>query len=458
VDSTPIKREGGTVINSFAPVVKDVAPSVVTISVTQKGKRVKMQGSPFSEDPFWAPFFGQQGGGMREFQTPDRQGLGSGVIISKDGYILTNNHVVQDADEVQVRLPSESKEYTAKVVGTDPKSDVAVLKIDAKDLPAITFGDSDQIEVGDLVLAVGNPFGIGQTVTMGMVSALGRGNMGLDYEDFIQTDAAINPGNSGGALVDTHGRLIGINTAIISRSGGNQGIGFAVPVNLARSVMESLVENGRVIRGFLGVNIQNVNDDLASAFKLDKARGALVAQVSPDSPAEKAGIKDGDVIVKFGDKDIRDSRQLKLLVGETLPGTKVPVAIVRDGKTESLNVTLKELPGEKELAHRDNGSADNDTERLAGVVVSDLDQQSRRQMDLPRNVKGALVTSVEADSPAYKAGLREGDVILEIDRTPVTNGDEAVKAANRVKGDQILLRVWSQGGSHYLVVDESHSS
>jgi len=458
VDNSPIKRESGAVITSFAPVVKDVAPSVVTISVTQKGQRMQMRGNPLMEDPFWAPFFGGQRGGMqREYRTPDRQGLGSGVIISKDGYILTNNHVVDGADEVEVRLSTETKDYTAKVVGTDPKSDVAVLKIDARDLPAITFGDSDKIEVGDLVLAVGNPFGIGQTVTMGMVSALGRANMGLDYEDFIQTDAAINPGNSGGALVDAHGRLIGINTAIISRSGGNQGIGFAVPVNLARNVLDSLVENGRVIRGFLGVNIQDVNEDLANAFKLNKAHGALVAQVTPDSPAEKAGLKEGDVIVGFDGKDIHDSRQLKLLVGQTLPGTRVPVEVVRNGETEKLNVALKELPGDKQLARNSDG-AEHDTERLSGVVVSDIDQQSRSQLELPRNVKGALVASVEPDCAAYKAGLREGDVILELNRETVTSGDDAVKATNASKGDQILLRVWSQGGTRYLVVNEPHNS
>ncbi len=459
VDASPMKRESGPVVTSFAPVVKDVAPSVVTISTTQKGQRVQMRGNPLMEDPFFGQFFGNpRGGGPREFRTPDRQGVGSGVIISKDGYILTNNHVVDGADEVQVGLANgDRKEYTAKVIGRDPKSDLAVLKIEAKDLPAITFGDSEQIEVGDLVLALGNPFGIGQTVTMGMISATSRGNMGLDYEDFIQTDAAINPGNSGGALVDAHGRLIGINTAIISRSGGNQGIGFAVPVNLARSVMESLVEHGRVIRGFLGVNIQPVNQDLADAFKLKEARGALVAQVTPDSPAETAGMKDGDVIVKFDGREVRDSRHLKLMVGQTLPDTKVPVEIVRDGKAEKLSVTLKELPGDKQLARSERG-LDRSEERLAGVIVSDIDAGTRRQMNLPRNVQGALVTSVEPDSTAFKAGLREGDVILEIGREQVGNAADAVRLADQVEGDQILLRVWSEGGTRFLVVNEPRNS
>jgi serine protease Do len=459
VDHSPIKRESGPVVTSFAPVVKAVAPSVVTISTTQKGQRLQMRGNPLMEDPFWAPFFGgPRGGGPREFRTPDRQGVGSGVIISKDGYILTNNHVVDGADEVQVGLSNgDTKEYTAKVVGKDPKSDIAVLKIDAQDLPAITFGDSDQIEVGDLVLALGNPFGVGQTVTMGMVSALGRANLGLDYEDFIQTDAAINPGNSGGALVDAHGRLIGINTAIISRSGGNQGIGFAVPVNLARNVMESLVEHGRVVRGFLGVNIQPVNQDLARAFKLKEARGALVAQVSPDSPAAAAGIKDGDVILKFAGKEVRDSRHLKLMVSQTLPDTKVPVELMRDGRTEKLSVTLKELPGEPRLA-RSGRDAVRDNERLAGVIISDIDASTRRQMNLPRNVQGALVTRVEPDSAAAKAGLREGEVILEIGHEKVGSASDAVRLADRVEGDQILLRIWSEGGTRYLVVNEPRGS
>ena len=460
VDAAPMKRETGPVITSFAPVVKQVAPSVVTVSTTMKGQRMQMRGNPFFDDPALNRFFGGPGGpggsGGREFRAPDRNGLGSGVIISKDGYILTNNHVVEGADEVQVKLAVSGKEYIAKVVGADAKSDIAVLKIEAKDLPAITLGDSEQIEIGDLVLAIGNPFGLGQTTTMGMISAMGRGNVGLDYEDFIQTDAAINPGNSGGALVDAHGRLIGINTAIISRSGGNQGIGFAVPVNLARSVMENLVEHGRVIRGFLGVNLQNVNQDLANAFKLDEPRGALVAQVTDGSPAEKAGIKDGDVIVEFNGKQVRDIRQLKVLVGQTLPGTKVPVEIMREGKTWKLEVTLKELPGEKSLARTDKDST-RDTERLAGVAVADLDNATRRQFEVPKGVKGVLVTGVEENSAAAKAGLREGDVVLEINRESVADSASAVRLADETKGDQILLRVWSQGANRYLVVNEPHN-
>jgi serine protease Do len=338
-------------------------------------------------------------------------------------------------------------------VGTDPKSDIAVLKIAASNLPAITLGNSDMLEVGDLVLAIGNPFNLGQTVTMGMVSATGRGNMGLDYEDFIQTDAAINPGNSGGALVDATGRLIGINTAIMSRSGGNQGIGFAVPMNLARNVMENLVEHGRVIRGFLGVNIQNVNQDLADAFKLDEPKGALVAGVNDGSPADAAGIKDGDVIVEFNGSEIRDSQHLKNVVGQTAPGREVRVTVMRDGIMEKLTATLEEIPGEN-LAGATNVNPDS-KERLAGVGVTDIDPDARKQLDLPRNVEGVLVTEVTPGSPAAKAGLRRGDVILEIDRKKVASTKDAIELSDRVEGDQILLRIWSQGASRFLVVDEA---
>ena len=453
VDNSPIAREG-QVITSFAPVVKDVSPSVVKVYITAKGKPMTRGNNPAMNNPFLERFFGPQARrGNREFKTPDRQGLGSGVIISKDGYILTNNHVVEEADEVNVMLSDSNKEYEARVVGTDPKSDIAVLKIEAKDLPAVTLGNSDVLEVGDLVLAIGNPFNIGQTVTMGIVSATGRGNMGLDYEDFIQTDAAINPGNSGGALVDASGRLIGINTAIISRSGGNQGIGFAVPVNLARNVMENLVEHGRVIRGFLGVNIQNVNQDLADAFDLDEPKGALVSGVSNDSPAEKAGLEDGDVIVEFNGREIRDSQHLKNVVGQTAPGRDVKVTVVRDGQMEELSAKLEEIPGSKmasaKVADRDNN------ERLAGVGVSDLDSSDRKQLDLPKNIEGVLVTEVAPGSAAAKAGLRKGDVILEIDRKKVASTKEAIKLSGTIDGDQILLRVWSQGGSRFLVVDEA---
>src|SRR5688572_18419945 len=295
VEEAPVKRDG-RFTTSFDPMIKKVSPAVVNVFTTTAARQNTSQNrSPF-DDPFFRRFFGDDlpgGGETRRFRTPRQNGLGSGVIVSEDGYILTNNHVVDNADEIRIAL-SDEREFTAKVVGRDDKSDVAVLKIDAKNLPYVSLANSDQIEIGDLVLAIGNPFGIGQTVTMGIVSATGRGNMGLDYEDFIQTDAAINPGNSGGALVDAQGRLIGINTAILSGSGGNHGIGFAVPVNLARNVMESLMKNGRVVRGYLGIAIQDINPALAAEFNVKNGKGALVGEVTPASPAAKAGLQSGD--------------------------------------------------------------------------------------------------------------------------------------------------------------------
>jgi serine protease Do len=388
---------------------------------------------------------------------PRQEGLGSGVIITKDGYILTNNHVVDGAEEVKVAL-QDGREFTAKVIGRDPKSDVAVIKIDAKDLPTVPIADSDKVEVGDVVLAIGNPFGIGQTVTTGIVSATGRGGaIGLDYEDFIQTDAAINPGNSGGALVDSEGRLIGINTAILSRSGGNQGIGFAIPSNLARDVSQSLVRDGRVTRGYLGVMIQDVTPALAKEFNLKENSGALVGDVTEKSPAEKAGLKEGDVIFEFNGKKVTDSRHLKLEVARTQPGDTVPVKVLRDGSTKSLEVAVKEMPGQERLAKNDNSGNDKDDNgTLNGVTIGDLDRQARQQFELPGNVNGVVITDVAPDSAAAEAGLKPGDVIQEINRKPVKTAEEAVKLTEKSTNDKrTLLRVWSNGGSHFLVVDES---
>jgi serine protease Do len=309
--------------------------------------------------------------------------------------------------------------------------------------------------VGDIVLAVGNPFGVGQTVTTGIVSATGRGNLGIeDYEDFIQTDAAINPGNSGGALVDVEGRLIGINTAIFSRSGGNQGIGFAVPSDLARNVMDSLIKYGRVTRGYLGVMIQDITPSLAKEFKLKDTTGALVGDVVADGPAAKAGLKDGDVVVEYNGKQVSDSRRLRLAVGETKPGTTVPVKILRDGATKTLQVTVKPLPGSEEVAQVSTTNTE-DTGTLNGVGVSDLDRQTRQELKVPEHIKGAVITEVQPDSPAAEAGLKQGDIILEINRQPVKTANEAVRMTEHPKDKITLLRVWSNGGSRYVVVDES---
>ena len=453
LDERPVSRDAAG-RSSFAPVIKKVSSSVVKVSVT-----IKAQKTGFSEgaDPndLLRRFFGQQPWGRTprgNFGTPRQEGVGSGVIVTKDGYILTNNHVVDGADEVKVAL-QDGREFAAKVIGRDPKSDVAVIKIDAKDLPAMAMADSDKVEVGDVVLAIGNPFGIGQTVTTGIVSAKDRGNMGLDYEDFIQTDAAINPGNSGGALVDADGRLIGINTMILSRTGGNQGIGFAIPINLAHDVMGSLVKDGHVTRGYLGVMIQDLTPALAAEFKVKETGGALVGDVTPEGPAEKAGLKSGDLIVEYNSKKVTDSRHLKLDVARTTPGETVAVKVLRDGATKTLNVHVKEMPGAEKLAKADSKAKDTGT--LNGVGVADLDNNTRQQFEVPEKVQGAIVTQVEPDSAAAEAGLKPGDVILEINRKPVKTAEQAVQMTESASDKTTLLRVWRAGGSHFMVVDES---
>ena len=454
VDERSVPRDT-KLATSFSPVVKRVGPSVVRVYTVAKAHPASLNGRPESGLPLPPWFFGNpsEGQPQRRLQMPRQHGVGSGVIITKDGFILTNNHVVEGADEVKVSLP-DGREFTAKVMGRDPKTDIAVIKVEAKDLPFLTMADSDKIEVGDIVLAIGNPFDVGQTVTMGMVSAKGRGGMGLDYEDFIQTDAAINPGNSGGALVDTEGRLVGINTAILSRSGGNQGIGFAIPANLARDVMDNLVEHGKVTRGYLGIMIQDVTPALAKEFKLKDSTGALVGDVVEGGPAAKAGLKDGDVILQMDGKKVTDSRHLKLQVARTRPGASVPVTLLRDGKQKELTVTIKELPGTDRLAQ--NGALDASRgDVLHGVAVGDLDGLARQQFKVPAQVKGAVITDLEPDSAASEAGLKPGDVIVEINRHPVKDAAEAVRLTENPKNRTTLVRVWRNGGTSYVVVDET---
>jgi serine protease Do len=432
--------------------VEKVSPAVVKIETTTTIQSPNIEEFPGFNDPFWQQFFGHQFGPAMRPRGPEvEHGLGSGVIVTADGYILTNNHVVDGAKEVKVTLP-DGRNFTAKVVGRDKKTDIAVVKIDAKGLPVVPMADSRNVKVGDVCLAVGNPFGVGETVTEGIVSAKDRGNMGIeDYEDFIQTDAAINPGNSGGALVDIDGRLIGINTAILSRSGGSQGVGFAIPSDLARNVMESLVQYGHVTRGYLGAMIQDVTPDLASEFNLKNSGGALIGEVVPNGPADQAGFKDGDVVVKFNGEEVTDSRNLRLDVASVKPDTKVPVEIIRNGEQKTLEVTVKQQPGTDQLA--ENGSS-SDTGTLNGVGVGDLDQQARQQYNIPKDVTGALITQVDPTSPSAEAGLHAGEVIESINRHPVKNADEAVQLTEHGSG-KTLVRVWDRNGSHYVVVDET---
>jgi serine protease Do len=461
VSNTPINRDAklGT---SFAPIVKKAAPSVVNIYSTRIIHERPMM-NPFQNDPFFRQFFGDQAPEDNHERTRKEQSLGSGVIVSSDGYILTANHVVSGADEVKVSIAgNDKKEYTARVIGTDPQTDVAVLKIDAKNLPTITLGDSEQLEVGDVALAIGNPFGVGETVTMGIVSGLGRHDFGINgYENFIQTDAAINPGNSGGALVDAEGRLIGINTWIATRSGGSEGVGFAVPINMARRVMETLISGGKVTRGLLGVMPQDITPNLARAFNLPDQNGALVGNVMTNTPAEKAGIKSGDIIVGFNGKNVTDAHDLVLLVSDCAPGSKATVDLIRNGHPKTITVTLAENTEAGMGANNDN-SSDSDNSKadaLDGVTVGDLDHDAREQLKIPDEVKGALVTDVDADSNSAEAGLQKGDVIVEINHHPVTDSDSAVKLCKEAKGDQILLKIWRRegnlAGTRWLGVDNT---
>jgi serine protease Do len=433
---------------SMAPAAKAAMPSVVKISAS---KIVKAQAGPdgMQMDPMLRQFFG---GNFRFEQPRDHRegGLGSGIVVSPDGYILTNNHVVDGATDVRVTL-SDRREFKAKVIGTDAKTDVAVLKIDANNLTPITIGDSSKLQIGDAVLAIGNPYGIGQTVTMGIVSATGRAQLGIeDYEDFIQTDASINPGNSGGALVNDRGELVGINTAILAPgSGGNQGIGFAVPVNLARNVMDQITTHGEVTRSYIGVNIQEVTPALAKAMGLDVPEGALVNDVQPDSPAQKAGLKSGDVIVEVNGKKIGERNELVMTVSMMEPGQSVRLKIFRDGHYIDLTANVTAMPGKRvEKASMENTKGDK---ALAGVSVDELTPQDARQLGLPASTRGVVVTDVDPASQAAAAGLHKGDVIQQVNRKPVTSAEEFSAAVRHSNGESLLL-VNREGAKMYLAV------
>ena len=454
---------GALPANGFTEVAKAVTPAVVNITTVIGEKisdrsgdndlRDRMEeffggpNGPFG--PFGPKFRGPQGPmeprGPRGFRGG---GQGSGVIVSPEGYVLTNNHVIDGAREVTVTLP-DKREFQGKIVGTDPKTDLAVVKIDGKDLPTIPWGDASKLQVGEYVLAVGNPFGLNSTVTLGIVSALGRGRMGItQYEDFIQTDAAINPGNSGGALVNTKGELVGINTAIFSQSGGYQGVGFAVPTSMGQPIYDSLVKHGKVVRGYLGIGIQDLNQDLAKSFGVTNAKGAVVTDVKEDSPADHAGLKQGDVITSYQASPVEDAVALQRLVTKTAVGSKVSVKVVRDGREKELTVTIGEQPGETKIAKVDGDEAQY---AFAGVAVQDLDRDTAKELGIKGKAQGVVVTSVEPESGAEKAGLMPGDVIREINRQPVKSVKEFEKVSSAVKkGDNVLILINRRGASLFL--------
>jgi serine protease Do len=434
----------------FSQVVEEVSPSVVNIRVS---KEVKASGQPFGGSPF--EFFGENPFGQF-FEMPEgggylEQGSASGVIVSADGYILTNSHVISGVDEITVVM-ADGEQYDAEVVGSDPQSDVAVIKVDAKDLPAAKLGDSDKIEVGEWVLAVGNPFELQNTVTAGIISARGRSGISpmptSSYEDFIQTDAAINPGNSGGPLVNLDGEVIGINTAIATRTGGNIGIGFAIPINMAKQIMEQLIDTGKVTRGWLGVIIQNITPELKDEFGLKTAEGALVGDVDKDGPAKKAGVRRGDVIVEYRGEKVKDINQLRNLVAATEVGTMAEVKVNRDGKLKTLRVKIGELPGrEVALGRQDGGGFEGES----GFEVTNLSPSLRNQLDLPEGQGGVVVTKVDRTSDAYQKGLRKGDVVIEVNRQEISDVGDFNRVMSGVSGGgRVLLVVITGGYTRYL--------
>ena len=438
----------------FTELVEKYKNAVVNISTTQKiaagprfphGKMPEVpEDSPFYD--FFRHFFGDEGEG----QTPefDAQSLGSGFIVDKEGYVLTNYHVVKDADEIVVRL-SDRREFVAKEIGSDKRSDIAVLKIDAKDLPVVKIGDPANLKVGEWVLAIGSPFGFDHSVTAGIVSAKGRSLPSENYVPFIQTDVAINPGNSGGPLFNLDGEVVGINAQIYSRTGGFMGLSFSIPIDIAMDVAEQLKSKGQVTRGWLGILIQDVTSDLAESFKMDKPMGALVARVLPDSPAEKAGLKVGDIIVAFDGRDIPNSAALPPIVGRTPTDTSVKVKIIRDGKSKTLPISIGELPEDEQLALADGGKAS--TINRLSIGVSELSAEQRDQLNLGDN-KGVVIENVE-DGPGRSAGLRRGDVILRIDNVDVESVSQLEdQVAALPAGKSVPILVQRDSGPMFLAL------
>jgi serine protease Do len=431
--------------DATAEVASAVKPSVVNIASTTTVRSRGMD-MPFMNDPFFREFFGGQ---FRSFNRPreyKQRGLGSGVIVEANGYILTNNHVVAGAEDIKVTL-SDKREFKGKVIGSDAKTDLAVVKIDADHLPVLPLGNSDNLKVGERVIAVGTPFGLNQTVTSGIISAKGRADVGIaEYEDFIQTDTPINPGNSGGALVNVRGELVGINTAIFSESGGSQGIGFAIPSNMAKVVMEQLIKKGKVTRGWLGVSIQGISPELAKQMKLKDTKGALITDVMADGPAAKAGLQSGDTIVMFDNKEVTDPSALKNMVGNTEPGKQVVVKYMRSGSLGTLNITIQSFPeDQKNLA----GSFDN---QLKGVSVQNITPDVRKSLNLPPRVTGVVIDAIAEDSPAADI-LAPGDIIIEINRKKIANvGEYKAIVASLKAGQNILLLIYRNGTGLFVTL------
>jgi serine protease Do len=459
----------GGLTQGFSEIVKKVTPAVVNIAVTGggegggRGRRPPLPPGPFGGPPGEEPPGGElptpppmpPGGGHGR----PEQSAGSGVIFDPNGFIVTNNHVVEGATQITVTL-SDRREFSAKVVGTDPKTDLAVVKIEAKDLPALKWAEYEKLEVGDLVLAVGSPFGLSSTVTLGIISALGRGNVGIaDYEDFIQTDAAINPGNSGGALVNVNGELIGINTAIFSRTGGSEGIGFAIPSSIALDIVDSLQKTGKVVRGWMGVAIQEITPALAKSFKLPEQRkGVLISDVNENGPSHAAGVRRGDVVIAFNGKEVQNVSQLRNLVARTMVGKDAQVKILRDGKEQTIAVKVAERPTDEMLAKKEPSVPKEPVETvkppdnvLASLRVQALDAATMSQLNIPAKMTGVVVTSVENGGSAEAAGLQRGDVIQEVNHETVKTLEDYQKASSKLKKDELAVLLLSRQGNNLFV-------
>jgi serine protease Do len=451
---TPQARELVEQISeAFEHASSQVSPAVVSIFAEQI---VEVQ-NPFGmPDEAFKDFFGGDlfkrffGTPQPEEQKRTVRSLGSGVIVSKDGYILTNNHVVEKAEKLSV-VVGDNKTYAAKIIGTDPPTDVAVIKIEGKDLPVASLGNSDGVKIGQWVIAVGNPFQLMHTVTAGIISAKGRSSVGLaDYEDFIQTDASINPGNSGGALADLDGNVIGINTAITSPSGGNIGIGFAIPINMARQVMSTLMSEGKISRGYLAIYPQDIDQDLAKALKLKSTEGSLVADVTPDGPADKAGIKRGDVIVEFDGKKVENSIQLRNMVAQVTPGKTVEVVLIRNGNEMKIDVRLEERPKGPESESPAQEQPEEQTSRKLGMSIQTLTPDLAEQLGY-KNAKGVVITDIAAGSPADDAGLQTGDLIQEVNRRAVQTTQDFENRVKNLKSEDVVALLVRRGANTFFV-------
>jgi len=445
-DAQRMEATASNVILSYNNAIKDAKKSVVNIATTKKSKQ-NDQLNELMQNPFFKEFFGNR---LPELKQQERKShsLGSGVIIASNGYIVTNNHVVEGADEIVITLPDDEKEYKAKIIGQDPKTDLAVVKIEAKELHVSKFGDSSNLQEGDVVFAIGNPFGVGETITHGIISALNKNNVGLNqYENFIQTDASINPGNSGGALVDSRGALIGINSAILSKSGGNNGIGFAIPSNMVQKIATSLVESGKIERGFMGVSISDLNNDLKELY--ENKQGALILMIEKNSPAEKGGLQVSDLIIEVDGVKIKNSNELKNTIAAIAPDKTIAITYERDKKVKTTKVKLAKMDAEQAVASDGKSTV---APVIEGLTLLDINDKTRAQYQIPKEVEGVLVLEVKDDSKAEKMGFREGDIIIQVEQMRITSLKELANALKEYKNSKKRVIINRQNYRAILVM------